>query len=129
MHTIATDMFVRETLIAKNAVAQQVLNTQRSTVQQNEAVIKADQANIDSAKLNLTYCHLTAPVSGRVGRYARATAAPRGPAGRQARRRARGPVVAAPARWARRSGPASTGGHARSDVRGRGGPATDSDGS
>jgi len=56
-----------ETLIAKNAVAQQVLITQQSTVQQDEATIKSDQAAIDSAKLNLTYCHPTAPVTGRVG--------------------------------------------------------------
>ena len=56
-----------ETLIAKNAVAQQVLVTQQSTVHQDEAVVKADQAAIDSAKLNLTYCHPTAPVTGRVG--------------------------------------------------------------
>jgi len=56
-----------EELITKNAVAQQVLVTQRSTVQQNEAAVKLDQAAIDSAKLNLTYCRPTAPVSGRVG--------------------------------------------------------------
>jgi multidrug efflux system membrane fusion protein len=56
-----------ETLIAKNAVAQQVLITQRSTVQQDEAAIKLDQAAIDGARLNLTYCRPTAPVSGRVG--------------------------------------------------------------
>jgi membrane fusion protein, multidrug efflux system len=56
-----------QTLIAKNAVAQQVLITQQSTVQQDEAVIKTDQAAIDSAKLNLTYCRPTAPITGRVG--------------------------------------------------------------
>ena len=56
-----------EELITKNAVAQQVLVTQRSTVQQNEAAVKLDQAAIDSARLNLTYCRPTAPVSGRVG--------------------------------------------------------------
>jgi membrane fusion protein, multidrug efflux system len=56
-----------ETLIAKNAVAQQVLITQRSTVQQDEAVVKTDQAAVDNAKLNLTYCRPTAPITGRVG--------------------------------------------------------------
>jgi multidrug efflux system membrane fusion protein len=56
-----------EMLIAKNAVTQQVLVTQRSTVQQAEAVIKTDHAAIDSAQLNLTYCRPTAPVTGRVG--------------------------------------------------------------
>src|SRR5215813_1745518 len=56
-----------EELITKNAVSQQILQTQRSTVAQAEATIKTDQANIDSAKLNLTYCHITAPISGRIG--------------------------------------------------------------
>jgi multidrug efflux system membrane fusion protein len=56
-----------ESLITKNAVAQQVLQTQRATVAQDEGTIKADQANIDSAKLNIAYCHIEAPLSGRVG--------------------------------------------------------------
>jgi multidrug efflux system membrane fusion protein len=56
-----------EELITKNAVSQQILQTQRATVAQDEGTIKTDQANIDSAKLNLTYCHITAPISGRIG--------------------------------------------------------------
>ena len=56
-----------ESLITKNAVAQQVLQTQRATVAQNEATVKTDQANIDSAKLNIAYCHITAPITGRIG--------------------------------------------------------------
>src|SRR4029079_19466156 len=56
-----------ESLIAKNAVAQQVLQTQRATVAQDEATVKTDQANIDSAKLNIAYCHITAPITGRIG--------------------------------------------------------------
>jgi multidrug efflux system membrane fusion protein len=56
-----------ESLIAKNAIAQQILQTQRATVAQDEATLKTDQAAIDSAKLNLDYCHITAPISGRIG--------------------------------------------------------------
>ena len=56
-----------ESLIAKNAIAQQVLQTQRATVAQDEATLKTDQAAIDSAQLNLDYCHITAPISGRIG--------------------------------------------------------------
>ena len=29
--------------------------------------METDQAQIDTAKLNLAYCHITAPVTGRVG--------------------------------------------------------------
>jgi multidrug efflux system membrane fusion protein len=56
-----------EALITHNAVAQQVLQTQRATVAQDEGTVKSDQANIDSAKLNITYCHIVAPITGRVG--------------------------------------------------------------
>src|SRR6266576_6184732 len=56
-----------ESLIAKNAIAQQILQTQRATVAQDEATLKTDQAAIDSAQLNLDYCHITAPISGRIG--------------------------------------------------------------
>jgi len=56
-----------EDLIMKHAVSQQILQTQRATVAQGEATVRTDQANIDGAKLNLLYCHITAPISGRIG--------------------------------------------------------------
>jgi membrane fusion protein, multidrug efflux system len=62
-----TDLSRYEALITKNAVAQQVLITQRSLVQQNEGVVKTDQAAVDNAKLNLYYCRPTAPITGKVG--------------------------------------------------------------
>jgi multidrug efflux system membrane fusion protein len=36
-------------------------------VAQDEGALKADQANIDSARLNISYCHIAAPLTGRVG--------------------------------------------------------------
>jgi membrane fusion protein, multidrug efflux system len=48
-------------------VAQQQLDSQRSTVQQLEAALRVDQAQIDSAHLQLAYCRITSPVDGRVG--------------------------------------------------------------
>jgi membrane fusion protein, multidrug efflux system len=56
-----------ETLIKKNAVAEQIYATQKSTVAQDEGNVRTDQGNIDSAKLNLVYCHITAPITGRAG--------------------------------------------------------------
>lgn len=56
-----------ETLLPQNAVPEQTLATQKSTVAQSEASLKTDQAQIDAAKLNLVYCHITAPISGRIG--------------------------------------------------------------
>jgi multidrug efflux system membrane fusion protein len=43
------------------------MDTQTSTVDQAEAAVKSDQGGVESAKLNLTYSRITAPVSGTVG--------------------------------------------------------------
>ncbi len=51
----------------QDSVSQQQLDTQEALVRQFEGAIKTDQGQIDSAKLNLVYCRITAPVSGRVG--------------------------------------------------------------
>jgi multidrug efflux system membrane fusion protein len=49
------------------AMSQQQVDTQQATVDQFEGTVRTDQANIDNAKLNLAYCHITAPVEGRIG--------------------------------------------------------------
>src|ERR1700746_3720521 len=55
------------TLVAQNSIAKQTRDTQVSLVAQDEATVKADQAQIDAQKLNLTYCRIISPVTGRVG--------------------------------------------------------------
>src|SRR5262245_6304883 len=54
-------------LYAQNIVAKQDLDNQLSQAGQYEGAVKNDQGLIDSAKLNLTYSQITAPISGRVG--------------------------------------------------------------
>ena len=54
-------------LYAQDAVPKQQFDTQVSTVNQYEAAIKADQGAIESAKLQLTYAHITSPITGRIG--------------------------------------------------------------
>jgi multidrug efflux system membrane fusion protein len=49
------------------AMSQQQVDTQKATADQLEGAVRNDQALVESAKLNLTYCHITAPVSGRIG--------------------------------------------------------------
>ncbi len=49
------------------AMSQQQVDTQKSTVDQLEGAVRSDQAAVDNAKLQLTYCHITAPVGGRIG--------------------------------------------------------------
>jgi len=56
-----------EKLLSQNAIPEQQLATQKATVASAEGSVKADQAAIDNAKLNLVYCHITAPITGRVG--------------------------------------------------------------
>ena len=55
------------TLVAQNSIATQTRDTQIATVAQDRAQIGLDQAQIDTQKLNLTYCHIISPVTGRVG--------------------------------------------------------------
>jgi multidrug efflux system membrane fusion protein len=54
-------------LFADQVIAKQQLDTQASMVAQFGGAIQADQAQINNAKLQLTYCKITAPLSGRVG--------------------------------------------------------------
>ena len=51
----------------EGVIAQQQVDTQKATVGQLEGAIRADQAQIDNEKLQLLYCKITAPLSGRVG--------------------------------------------------------------
>jgi|HubBroStandDraft_6_1064221.scaffolds.fasta_scaffold00543_17 multidrug efflux system membrane fusion protein len=54
-------------LQVSGAMSQQQVDTQNSLVDQLEGTVRNDQAAIDNAKLNLVYCHITSPISGRVG--------------------------------------------------------------
>lgn len=56
-----------QTLLKQEAIAEQIATTQKATVEQDEGIVKTDQGLVDSAKLNLVYCHITAPITGRVG--------------------------------------------------------------
>jgi len=56
-----------EALIAQDAVPRQQLDTQQATVNQLEATLKTDAAQVANARLNLTYSRITSPITGRVG--------------------------------------------------------------
>jgi membrane fusion protein, multidrug efflux system len=57
----------KDLLNESGAMSQQQVDTQKSTADQFEGAIRADQASIDNAKLQIEYCHITAPVNGRIG--------------------------------------------------------------
>jgi multidrug efflux system membrane fusion protein len=54
-------------LFKEGVIPQQQLDTQAALVGQFDGAIRSDEGQIDNAKLQLTYCRITAPISGRVG--------------------------------------------------------------
>ena len=54
-------------LYNEGVLSQQQANTQQATAAQYIGMIKTDQGMIDSAKLNITYCRIISPISGRIG--------------------------------------------------------------
>lgn len=54
-------------LLAKDAIPKQQLDTQEALVRQLEGTVKADQGAVDSARVQLSYTRVTAPIAGRVG--------------------------------------------------------------
>jgi multidrug efflux system membrane fusion protein len=56
-----------QALFKEGVISKQQLDTQGSQAGQLEGAVRADQAQIDTVKLNLVYTRITAPVSGRIG--------------------------------------------------------------
>jgi membrane fusion protein, multidrug efflux system len=62
-----TDLARYQTLEKENSIAQQKAEDQAYVVQQDEGTVKLDEANVETAKLNLTYAHIDAPATGIAG--------------------------------------------------------------
>jgi multidrug efflux system membrane fusion protein len=54
-------------LLNKGVISKQEFDTQTANDHQFEGAVKLDQGNLDQAKVNLAYCHITSPIDGRVG--------------------------------------------------------------
>jgi membrane fusion protein, multidrug efflux system len=61
------DLTRYQTLLAQDSIARQTVDVQAATVKQDQGVVKSDQAQVASARLNIAYCHIKAPVAGRIG--------------------------------------------------------------
>jgi len=61
------DLTRYDTLVKQDSISRQQRDTQEYLVRQYEGTVRTDQAQVENAKLNLAYCHIVAPVSGRVG--------------------------------------------------------------
>ena len=55
------------TLVKQDSIARQQLDTQQALVDQLLGAVKTDQGQIDTDRLNIAYCHIVSPVTGRVG--------------------------------------------------------------
>ncbi len=62
-----TDLERYTTLFAQDSIAEQTLATQKSVVLQDEGTVRTDQAQVDTAQLNLSYAHVVSPIAGRAG--------------------------------------------------------------
>ena len=56
-----------QTLNRQDSISRQQADDQQYLIKQYQGTVVTDQAAVDSANLNLTYCHITSPVDGRVG--------------------------------------------------------------
>ena len=61
------DLARYQTLFQQDSIAKQQLDSQASLVRQYEGTVKSDSGQIETAKVNLTYTKILAPVGGRVG--------------------------------------------------------------
>ncbi|MBR0937515.1 MdtA/MuxA family multidrug efflux RND transporter periplasmic adaptor subunit [Bradyrhizobium jicamae] len=61
------DLTRYQNLAAQNAVPHQQLDTQIALVGQYQGTVEADRASVQSAEVNLQYCHIVSPINGRVG--------------------------------------------------------------
>jgi multidrug efflux system membrane fusion protein len=67
LHNAQVDLERYKDLLAKDSIAKQQVQTQDALVQQLVGTVQTDKAQVDSAKLQLSYTKVTAPISGRLG--------------------------------------------------------------
>ena len=58
-----------EKLFQAGIISKDQYDTFRTTAQAQEATVRADQAAIENAKVNLSYCSIYSPIDGRTGSY------------------------------------------------------------
>src|SRR5271155_1259037 len=61
------DLTRYQLLERENSIAKQQAEDQVYVVEQDKGTVQLDQANVETAQLNLEFCHLAAPISGRAG--------------------------------------------------------------
>lgn len=67
LHDASVNATRYQALFAAGVIPKQQMDTQVAASEQLQGSLKSDQAQIDNAKLLLSYCHITSPINGRVG--------------------------------------------------------------
>jgi len=52
---------------ARNAIPKQTLDDQEKIVQQDEGLVKIDEGAVQFDQIQVDYCHITSPITGKVG--------------------------------------------------------------
>lgn len=69
--SLAKITFARvESVSDPRAVSRQEYDTKKSAVESAEALVKQNRAALESARINLDYCTIRAPINGRIGQRA-----------------------------------------------------------
>jgi multidrug efflux system membrane fusion protein len=61
------DLARYQTLVLQNSIARQVFDDQTALVHQDEGVVQLDEGIVETAQINLRWCRITSPISGRTG--------------------------------------------------------------
>ena len=61
------DLARYQMLEKQDSIARQMVDTQAALVKQDQGTVKIDQSNVDAAKINLSWCRIVSPISGRAG--------------------------------------------------------------
>ncbi len=61
------DLARYQAAFARNAIARQQLEDQQQTVEQDKGNVLSDQGTVDYDRVQLAYCHIVSPLTGRVG--------------------------------------------------------------
>jgi multidrug efflux system membrane fusion protein len=67
LESAKVDLDRYKTLLAQDSIAKQQVDDQAALVHQYEGVVLTDRGSVEAARLNLSWTHITAPMSGRVG--------------------------------------------------------------
>lgn len=67
MENSRVDLSRYQEAFSKNAIPKQQLDTQTATVHQYEGIVKLDEGAVTNAQVQLAYCHIVSPLTGRVG--------------------------------------------------------------